>query len=77
MSRPELIAKIHELKYELRRPGLNPAELPKLQQEYDLSVSQACQEYQCSKAELLRTLAPDFGKWARDENLPRQYEPES
>src|SRR5438067_6049687 len=65
MSRPGLIAKIRELKYELRRPGLNPAELPRFQQEYDALVSQACQECQCSKAELLRTLAPDFEYYRR------------
>ena len=74
MARPELIAKIHELKYELRRAGLTPGEFPKLQRDYDSAVNEACDQYRCSKAELLRTLASDFGKWVREAGLPWQYE---
>jgi len=33
-------------------------------------VQQACEEYHCSKAELLKAIAPDFGKWVKDERLP-------
>ena len=70
MSRPNLISQIHELKYELRRPRLDPAELPRLVQGYDAKVEQACVQFKCSKAELLRAIAPDFGKWIKDEKLP-------
>ena len=75
MSRPSLISKIHEVKYDMRRPRLNPASMPKLVAEYDALVAEACAAYGCSKAELLRTIAPDFGKWMRDEKLPPLSEP--
>jgi hypothetical protein len=71
MPRPNLISRIHELKYELRFSSLKTSEIPRLQDEYDQLVSEACQEYRCSKAELLRSIASDFGKWVRDERLPR------
>lgn len=70
MPRPNLISQIHELKYELRRPRLNPSEFPRLIQDYDALVEKACEQYNCSKAELLRAIAPDFGKWIREEKLP-------
>ncbi len=71
MPRPSLISRIHELKYELRFSSLKTSEIPRLQEAYDLLVAEACREYRCSKAELLRSIAPDFGKWVRDERLPR------
>ena len=71
MPRPSLISRIHELKYELRFSSLKNADLLRLQSEYDLLVSEACAEYKCSKAELLRSIASDFGKWVKDERLPR------
>jgi hypothetical protein len=71
MPRPSLISQIHELKYELRFGSLKTTEIPKLQAEYDVLVEQACKEYRCSKAEFLRTVALDYGKWVRDERLPR------
>ncbi len=71
MPRPSLISRIHELKYELRFSSLKTSEIPKLQEDYDLLVAEACREYRCSKAELLRSIASDFGKWVRDERLPR------
>ncbi len=71
MPRPSLISRIHELKYELRFSSLKNADLLRLQEEYDHLVKEACAEYKCSKAELLRSIAPDFGKWVRDERLPR------
>ena len=70
MSRPNLISKLHALKYELRRPRLKPHEVPRLIAQYEELVRQACSEYRCSKAELLRAIAPDFGKWVREEKLP-------
>lgn len=72
MPRPSLISRIHELKYELRRTGLNPIEIPKLVAQLDSAILQACKEYHCSREELLRTVASDFGKWVREENLPWQ-----
>ena len=71
MPRPSLISRLHELKYELRFSSLKNSDLVRLQEEYDLLASEACLEYKCSKAELLRTIAADFGKWVRDERLPR------
>ena len=71
MPRPSLISRIHELKYELRFNSLKSSELPKLQEEYDQLVAEACAEYRCSKAEFLRSIASDFGKWVKDERLPR------
>jgi hypothetical protein len=71
MPRPSLISRIHELKYELRFSSLKDVEILKLQEDYDLLVAEACHEYRCSKAELLRTIASDFGKWVKDERLPR------
>ena len=38
--------------------------------DYETEVEAACQEYHCTKAELLRTIAKDFGKWVHDEKLP-------
>ncbi len=71
MPRPSLISRIHELKYELRFGSLKASEIPKIQEEYDQLVAEACREYRCSKAELLRSIASDFGKWIKDERLPR------
>ncbi len=71
MPRPSLISQIHELKYELRFGSLKSSELPKVQFQYDHLVDEACREYRCSKAELLRSIASDFGKWVKDERLPR------
>jgi hypothetical protein len=59
------------LKYELRLGNLKASELPKIQEQYDELVAEACHEYRCSKAELLRAIASDFGKWVKDERLPR------
>ena len=70
MPRPSLISRIHELKYELRRPRLDDDEIARLLAEYESLVEQACVEYRCAKAELLRTVAGDFGKWVKDEKLP-------
>jgi len=70
MPRPNLISQIHELKYELRRSRLKVSEIPRLQADFDDLVQQACEEYHCSKAELLKAIAPDFGKWVKDERLP-------
>lgn len=77
MPRPSLISKIHELKYEMRRPRLNPAAMPKLVAEYDARVSEACNAYGCSKAELLRAIASDFAKWIKDEKMPPLDEPQA
>ena len=71
MPRPSLISRIHELKYELRFGSLKLSEIATTQVEYDSLVTEACREYRCSKAELLRSIASDFGKWVRDERLPR------
>ena len=71
MPRPSLISRIHELKYELRFSSLKNSDLLRLQEDYDQLVAQVCREYQCSKAELLRAIASDFGKWVKDERLPR------
>jgi len=49
--------------------------MPKLVALYDTLVAEACAEFGCSKAELLRAIAPDFGKWMRDEKLPPLNEP--
>ena len=70
MPRPSLICRIHELKYELRRPRLKAQEITHLMADYEAEVEAACQEYHCTKAELLRTIAKDFGKWVHDEKLP-------
>ncbi len=70
MPRPNLISKIHELKYEMRRARLSPAAMPKLIAAYDAKVLEACELYNCSKAELLRAIASDFGKWIKDEKMP-------
>ena len=70
MPRPSLISRIHELKYELRRPRLKDDEIIRLSADYESLVSQACGEYRCTKAELLKTVAKDFGKWVKDEKLP-------
>jgi hypothetical protein len=70
MPRPSLISQIHERKYELRRLSSDTEEFVRIQREYERLVAQACETYACSKVELLRTLAPDFGKWVRDERLP-------
>jgi hypothetical protein len=71
MPRPSLISRIHELKYELRFSSFKTSDIPKLQEGYDQLVIEACKEYRCSKAELLRSIASDFGKWVKDERLPR------
>jgi hypothetical protein len=71
MPRPNSISRIHELKYELRIGHTQSSEVAKLQEMLDQAIEAACLEYRCSKAELLRTIAPDFGKWIRDERLPR------
>ncbi len=70
MPRPSLISKIHELKYELRRPRPQAQEFTLLLAEYEALVQQACEEYRCTKAELLKVVARDFGKWVKDEKLP-------
>jgi len=70
MPRPSLISQIHEVKYELRRSRLKVSEIARLQADFDALVERACEEYRCSKAELLRAIASDFGKWVRDERLP-------
>ena len=70
MPRPSLISRIHELKYELRRPRLKAQEITRLQEEFESAVEQACALYRCNKPELLRTIARDFGKWVKDEKLP-------
>ena len=70
MPRPSLISRIHELKYELRRPRLKAQEITRLLAEYESFVEQACGDYRCTKAELLKTVAKDFGKWVKDEKLP-------
>ena len=70
MPRPSLISRIHELKYELRRPRLNDDEIARLLAEYESLLELACGEYRCTKAELLKTVAKDFGKWVKDEKLP-------
>ncbi len=70
MPRPNLISKLHEIKYELRRPRLKDSEIPRLQLEFDKLVEEGCEEYKCSKAEFLRAIASDFGKWVKDERLP-------
>jgi hypothetical protein len=75
MPRPSLISRIHELKYEMRRARLSPSEMPRLVGEYNAKVLEACESYNCSKAELLRTIASDFGKWIRDEKMPPLEEP--
>ena len=70
MPRPNLISLIHELKYELRRPRLKAQEITRLLAEYESVVEQACGDYRCAKAELLRVVARNFGKWVKDEKLP-------
>ena len=50
--------------------------MPRLVGEYDAEVLKACEAYHCSKAELLRTIASDFGKWIRDEKMPPLEEPQ-
>jgi hypothetical protein len=70
MPRPNLISRLHELKYELRRPRLKANEIVRLQAEYESLLEVACAEYRCVKPELLRVLARDFGKWVNDEKLP-------
>jgi hypothetical protein len=49
--------------------------MPKLIVAYDAKVLEACELYHCSKAELLRTIASDFGKWIKDEKMPPLEEP--
>ncbi len=71
MPRPSLISRIHELKYELRFGSLKAAEFSRIQEEYDRLLDEACREYRCSKAEMLRAIASDYGKWVKDERLPR------
>jgi hypothetical protein len=71
MPRPSLISQIHELKYELRFGSLKSSEIARLQTEYDKLLGEGCREYRCSKAELLRSIAADYGKWVRDERLPQ------
>lgn len=70
MPRPNLICRLHEFKYELRRPRLKEQEIAKLKAEYDAAIVEACALYRCAKPELLRTIARDFGKWVKDEKLP-------
>lgn len=70
MPRPNSISRLHELKYELRRPRLKAHEIVRLQSEYEALIEQVCQEYRCIKPELLKVLARDFGKWVNDEKLP-------
>jgi hypothetical protein len=62
MPRPSLISKIHELSYELRRSRLKPSEAPEISAQREAVLDKACEEYRCSRAELLRAIAPDFGK---------------
>jgi hypothetical protein len=59
------------LKYELRFGSLKTSDISRIQEDYDRLVDEACRDYRCSKAELLRSIASDFGKWVKDERLPR------
>jgi hypothetical protein len=54
----------------LRRSRLNPAEIPKLLQEYEAKIAEACTLFDCQKVELLRALSADFAKWIKEEQLP-------
>jgi capsid portal protein len=70
MPRRSSISRLHELKYELRRPRLKDDEIVRLQSEYESLIEAACVEYHCVRPELLKVLARDFGKWVNDEKLP-------
>ena len=70
MPRPNSISRLHELKYELRRPRIKDREILRLQAEYESLLEQVCTEYGCLKPELLRVIGRDFGKWVNDEKLP-------
>lgn len=70
MPRPNCISKIHELKYELRLAHGQPEELARLLPEYERLIIEACALYHAPKVELLRAIAPDYGKWVREEKLP-------
>jgi hypothetical protein len=49
---------------------LKDREFIKLQNDYDAAVERACEELGCTKVELLRAIAPDFGKWIAEQKLP-------
>lgn len=70
MPRPNLISEIHGFKYDLRRGSLKDRELIKLQNDYDAAVEKACEEFRCTKVELLKVIAGDFGKWIAEQKLP-------
>jgi hypothetical protein len=54
----------------LRRNRLKPSEAPEIVAQREEAIARACEAYRCSKVELLRAIAPDFGKWVKDERLP-------
>lgn len=70
MPRPNSISEIHELKYELRLKHLKPDEFAEAQGRYEEALRRGCEEFRCTKPEMLKAIARDFGKWMRDEKMP-------
>lgn len=69
MSRPEIIAKIHEAKYELQFALFGKKE--ELQSRYKALLDEGAREYKCSTYELRQVLREDYGIWVRENKLPR------
>ena len=68
MARPELIARIHEAKYELQTALLQEKEARL--KKYENLLNQAAKEYGCSPYELKQVLHDDYRRWLRELKIP-------
>jgi hypothetical protein len=69
VARPEVIARLHEAKFELRiRAG---SKKDTLLERYRSILQEAADLYQTTGAQIEAAVASDFGDWVRQERLPK------
>ena len=69
MARPEIIAQVHEAKYELQIAlfGNKAERLAR----YESLVQEASAQFKCTKYELKQAINEDYHAWIRENRLPR------
>lgn len=73
MARPDYIARLHEAKYDLH--WCERQQKPAMWRRYRAALAEASRVFEVSAHDLEAAVAKDFGKWTRDERLPKPPPP--
>ncbi len=69
MARPDYIARLHAAKYDLH--WCERHQKPEMLRRYRAALAEASRIRDVPAHDLEAAVAPDFGKWMRDERLPK------